>query len=71
MPLSTAGFRSLKPAEVTFVVPTRAWEERFLEEHAGKQSGRSWFDADLAMAIERSPWHFVVLEDLGLRIDAA
>jgi hypothetical protein len=60
----------LNPAEVTFVVPTRAWEERFLKEHAGRESSKSWFDSDLAMSIAPSPWHFMVLEDLGLRIDS-
>lgn len=59
----------LNPAEVTFVVPTRAWEERFLKEHAEGQSTNSWFDEDWAMYIAPPPWHFIVLEDLGLRID--
>ncbi len=61
----------LNPADVTFVVPTRAWEERFLKEHAGRESLKSWFDSDLAMFISPSPWHFIVLEDLGLQIGDA
>lgn len=58
----------LNSAEVTFVVPTRAWEERFLEEHAGQQRGQiMFFGEDAMFAIQKVPWHFIVLEDLGLR----
>jgi hypothetical protein len=63
-----ADFLPLNPAEVTFVVPTRDWEERFLREHARRESMKSWFDSDMAMYIAPSPWHFIVLEDLGLSV---
>jgi len=58
----------LDPREVTFVVPTRKWEERFLEEYAGTLRGQvMFFGEDAAFGMPRSPWHFVVLEDLGMR----
>lgn len=62
---------SLDLAEVTFVVPTRAWEERFLEDHAGQQRNQAFFmGTNAAFAIERSAWHFIVLEDLGMKFIA-
>jgi hypothetical protein len=63
---------ALDPGEVTFVVPTRAWEKRFMEEHAGDQQGLALvFGEDAALAIESFPWHFVVLEDLGVEVSWA
>ncbi len=59
----------LNPQQTTFVVPTRAWEEWFLEEHAGDQQGLALaLGEDAALAIEPFPWHFVVLEDLGVEV---
>lgn len=58
-------------AQVTFVIPNRSWEERFLDEHAGAQLGLSMhFGNDIPLSIGRSPWHFIALEDLGLRFSA-
>jgi hypothetical protein len=58
----------LDPAQVTFVIPNRAWEERFLDEHAGSQLGLTMmFRTDMPLSIGRSPWHFIALEDLGLQ----
>ena len=57
----------LDPAQVTLVVPTREWEERFQQEHVDFQQG--WVQAvgDIAaLGIDRFPWHFIVLEDLGV-----
>ena len=59
----------ITPPEVTFVVPTRTWEERMQDSHAGRLRLGLWFDSDFAQAISRPPWHFVVLEDLGMQID--
>ena len=59
----------LDPGETTFVVPTRAWEKRFMEEHAGDQQGLALLLGEsAALAIEPFPWHFVVLEDLGVEV---
>ena len=66
--LKTAQLR-LDPGETTFVVPTRAWEKRFMEEHAGDQQGLALLLGEsAALAIEPFPWHFVVLEDLGVEV---
>lgn len=59
----------LDPGETTFVVPTRAWEKRFMEEHAGDQQGLALAYGEVAgLAIKPFPWHFVVLEDLGVEV---
>lgn len=55
-------------AEVTFVVPNRSWEERFLEDHAGEQRNQVFIlGEDAAFAIQRSAWDFIVLEDPGIQ----
>jgi hypothetical protein len=60
----------LDPAEATLVVPTRAWEEKFLNDHAGNlRVAVLMFDTDMAYGIDKFKWHFVVLEDLGVEID--
>ena len=61
--IQTDGF-ALDPAETTFVVPTRAWERRFHAEHA-EEAGMLAYGFDLPI-VEPIPWHFVVLEDLGV-----
>jgi hypothetical protein len=59
----------LDPDEVTFVVPTRAWERWALEKHA--RSRTAWNLATLGMSPSSPfPWHFVVLEDMGVSIQA-
>lgn len=54
----------LQPDETTFVVPTRAWERRFHEEHADDMAKLNY--AVNIPIVEPAPWHFVVLEDLGV-----
>ena len=66
------GLLELDLREVTFVVPTRSREERFLEQHAAGIGILSWFDSEmLEFGAPRSPWHFVVLEDFGLELGYA
>ena len=60
----------LDPDEITFIVPTRAWEKWALQRHANAQR-------PLNMALQGMlpskpiPWHFAVLEDLGVPIKSA
>lgn len=59
----------LDPAAVTLIVPSRSWEEKFMESHAGNQRDAAFVHGkDAAFFIGRFPWHFVVLEDLGVQI---
>ncbi|MDP1570180.1 MAG: hypothetical protein Q8L86_09265 [Vicinamibacterales bacterium] len=59
----------LEPSEVTLVVPTRAWADCLFEEHAGQLRGLAMvLDDAAAFAINKCPWHFIVLEDLGLDV---
>lgn len=60
----------LNLAEVTFVVPSRAWEDKFMESHAGNLRGLAMFvGSDPELVIHKNPRHFVVLEDLGVYVD--
>jgi hypothetical protein len=55
---------ALEPSETTFVVPTRAWERRFHQEHIDDVATTSFL---LEIPLDDPmPWHFVVLEDLGV-----
>jgi hypothetical protein len=55
---------ALEPAETTFVVPTRGWEHRFHQEHLDEVASTSFI---LEIPVDDPmPWHFVVLEDLGV-----
>ncbi len=57
----------LNPESVTFVVPTRKWEDRFKQEHEENQKARALAYGDAAfLVIEKLHWHFIVLEDLGV-----
>ncbi|SRR6266511_3567013 len=56
----------LDPSEVTFVVPTRLWERKFHGEHADDIALLNY--AVNVPIVEPIPWHFVVLEDLGVEV---
>ena len=59
----------LDPDQVTLVVPNRAWERWALRKHA--ESQRPLNIALMGLApIKPFPWHFVVLEDMGVSIEA-
>jgi hypothetical protein len=59
----------LDPSVCTLIVPNRQWEERFKQEHIehdmriASVSGFNPFTR-----ITNYPWHFLALEDLGVRI---
>lgn len=58
---------SLDPENVTFVVPTRKWEDQFKQKHQDDQRTRALVFGDAGfLAIKKFPWHFIVLEDLGV-----
>ncbi|MGZ5056129.1 MAG: hypothetical protein ACXWAT_14475 [Methylobacter sp.] len=56
---------ALDTAATTFVVPTRDWEDRFKDQHAAGQA--AWAASNgHGSGIRPFPWHFIVLEDLGV-----
>lgn len=55
----------LDPAETTFIVPNRRWEQRFQQEHVNRVASNSFIIGLPQNA--PMPWHFVVLEDLGVK----
>jgi hypothetical protein len=59
----------LDPDQVTFVVPTRAWERWALRKHAESQRPLSIALMGLVPTVP-CPWHFAVLEDMGVSIEA-
>jgi hypothetical protein len=60
----------LDPSITTLVVPHRHIVEQFKEEHLAHQRSTAYFLADAAyQALQGMPWHFLVLEDLGLEVD--
>ncbi len=59
----------LDPDQVTFVVPTRAWERWALKKHAESQRPLNIALMGLAPTAP-FPWHFAVLEDMGVSIEA-
>jgi hypothetical protein len=61
---------ALDPATTTLVVPSRDVAEYFKGEHLeAQQRLAADFGQDAAFAIEAFPWNFLVLEDLGVRVD--
>ncbi len=64
--IHTDEFR-LDPGLVTLVVPNRAWSDLIFRRHAdAMQLTAHILGEDAAFAIEKCPWHFLVLEDLGI-----
>ena len=60
----------LEPNKVTLVVPNRAWSDLIFERHARDQRVMAYTLEDIgAFGIEKCPWHFLVLENLGISID--
>jgi hypothetical protein len=58
---------SLDPQDVTLVVPTRAWARYFLRQHEAGRGRFSFLTGGLGGGAP-FPWHFVVLEDVGVDI---
>ena len=59
----------LDPDLISFIVPTRAWEQWALTKHAESQRPMNIALMGLAPTVP-FPWHFAVLEDMGVPIDA-
>jgi len=61
---------ALDPALVTLVVPYRSILETFKGQHDNRQRYSVWATGEVAASsVESFPWHFLVLQDLGLEID--
>lgn len=60
----------INPEEVTLVVPNRPWAEYFHEEHTGRMRTAVFALEEMgAFFVKKAPWHFIVLEDLGVHVD--
>jgi hypothetical protein len=57
----------LDPDAVTLVVPTRVWERWFQRDHTAANARRAMLLGGLGGG-EPFPWHFTVLEDVGVDI---
>jgi len=61
----------LESDQTTVVVPTRKWEEWFQGQHTAMLSRRAMLTGFIGpKSVSKQPWHFVVLEDLGVPIDS-
>lgn len=50
--------------EVTFIVPTRDWEQSFINQHNADTAQLTYMiDMPISTPLK---WHFIVLEDLGV-----
>ncbi|MFH1560824.1 MAG: hypothetical protein ABID84_05385 [Chloroflexota bacterium] len=60
----------LDPSVTTLVVPNRAWEKWALGQHTAMLSRRAsgWGGSIGPRSVTEFPWHFVVLEDLGVEV---
>jgi len=60
----------LDPSETTVIVPNRGWVENFKQEHIDSiESDIMIFKKDAWMMIDKYPWHFIALEDLGVHVN--
>ncbi len=58
-----------EPSMVTLVVPNRAWEKWALDQHTAMLSRRAMLMGSVGPgSVSEFPWHFTVLEDLGVPI---
>lgn len=62
----------LEPSHTTVVVPNRRWEEWFQNAHAAMLSRRALVTHGFIgpSSVTKQPWHFVVLEDLGIPVSS-
>lgn len=58
---------AIDPAASTLVVPNRAWEKWAFDQHMAKVGAKSVAMSGWA-SHPAPPWHFVVLEDLGVSV---
>jgi len=62
----------LDPDFVTVVVPNREWERRILRPHEDKIWRRAAAGGGgIPSGLIRQPWHFIVLEDLGVPVQSS
>jgi hypothetical protein len=63
---------TLEPPATTVVVPTRAWEHWFMRRHQDSLSNFAAVTGGFTGpdSMTDPPWHFIVLEDLGVPIPA-
>lgn len=53
----------------TFIVPNREWRDEFVKTHSDEIRRTVLSQgSDITQTVEPCPWHFVVLEDLGIKI---
>ena len=58
----------LEPEQVTLIIPNREIEEELKSEHHGRVARASLVTQFGASIVGQFPWHFIVLEDLGVDI---
>lgn len=59
----------LEPNETTLVVPNRAWEKWLLDQHIAMLGRRAMLLSSIGPgSVSDFPWHFIVLEDLGVKM---
>jgi hypothetical protein len=60
----------LDPTVVTLVVPRRSFADQFQKEHWNNQRTKAiMMGEDGGWFVEPFPWHFLALEDLGVKVD--
>jgi|SRR5689334_18210492 len=60
----------IEPASATLIVPTRTWEKWFQDKHVSMLARRAVSGTIGPKSVTEFPWHFIVLEDLGVPIPA-
>lgn len=58
----------LDPSILTLIVPTRDIVERIKEEHNSTNQAYSMLGTVGQLSMKSLPWHFLVLEDLGIKM---
>ena len=60
---------TLEPKSCTLVVPSRGWDYKFREEHAEQDMRRASFSGmNPFTRITNFDWHFLALDDLGVKV---
>jgi hypothetical protein len=61
----------IDPNFSTIVVPNRSWEEWFQNKHTAMLGRRAMVTGFIGpKSVSKQPWHFIVLEDLGVPISS-
>ena len=60
----------LDPGQTTLIVPNRSWITRLKEEHYNfLRTAVAGIGEDALGYIEQYKWHFIALEDLGIKVE--